>query len=163
MVTVGDKVPMELFEPLLKLLSKTKVSKTTVTSNRRDFPLRHRAVCYGMIKSRYSNSIGLSNWSKKKPDIYEEIMKLGKIICPFPFSSIHLNNNVVCPKHKDNHNVDNSLLISFGDYTGCNIVIGDVIYDAKYTPLIFNGAAIEHYNTDDLEGNKYSLIYYNIL
>ena len=79
------------------------------------------------------------------------------------FSSIHLNNNVVCPKHKDNRNVGNSLLVSFGDYTGCNIVIGDVIYDAKYTPLIFNGAEIEHYNTNDLEGNKYSLVYYNIL
>jgi hypothetical protein len=36
-------------------------------------------------------------------------------------------------------------------------------YYAKYQPLIFNGSKLEHYTTDDLVGNKYSLVFYNIL
>jgi hypothetical protein len=34
------------------------------------------------------------------------------------------------------------------------------MYDAKNTPIIFNGSQLEHWNTDDLEGLKYSLVFY---
>jgi len=56
-----------------------------------------------------------------------------------------------------------SCIVSIGDYTGCNLVIENKKYDAKYNPIVFNGSLIEHWNTDDLVGDKYSLIYYNIL
>jgi hypothetical protein len=52
------------------------------------------------------------------------------------------------------------MLLSFGDYTGCNIVIEGTMYDARHKPIIFNGSEREHWNTDDLSGNKYSLVYY---
>lgn len=55
-----------------------------------------------------------------------------------------------------------SMLISFGDYTGCNIVIEGIMYDAKYSPIIFNGSERHHWNTNDLQGNKYSLVFYTI-
>jgi hypothetical protein len=67
---------------------------------------------------------------------------------------------VVCPKHYDSKNVGESMLVSFGDYTGCNIVIEGIVYDAKHTPVIFNGSKREHWNTDNLTGNKYSLVFY---
>jgi hypothetical protein len=51
-------------------------------------------------------------------------------------------------------------LLSFGDYTGANIVIDGILHDAKYNPIVFNGAELEHWNTDDLVGNKYSLVFY---
>ena len=35
-------------------------------------------------------------------------------------------------------------------------------YDTHYQPLIFNGSEMEHYNTDDLVGDKYSLVFYYI-
>ena len=54
-----------------------------------------------------------------------------------------------------------SLLVSFGEYTGCNIVVNEKKYDANCRPVVFNGALHEHYNTDDLEGTKYSLVYFS--
>ena len=53
-----------------------------------------------------------------------------------------------------------SILLSFGDYTGCNIVINGDKYDANRQPIMFNGSLLEHYNSDDLVGNKYSLVFF---
>jgi len=160
-VQVLEKLPEDFFNPLLALLAKKKVPKVSEAANRKNFPKGHRAVPYGYVWGRVTRTVALSAASRKNPDIYNELVRIGKIFCPFEFKAIYLNNNVVCPKHFDGHNVGDSLLISFGDYTGCNIVINDVKYDARHTPVIFNGALLEHYNTDDLVGNKYSLIYYN--
>jgi hypothetical protein len=82
---------------------------------------------------------------------------------PFKWSSVLVNNNVVCGKHLDASNIGESVLLSIGDYEGCNIVVNGKKYDAKYQPLIFNGSKLEHYTTDDLVGNKYSMVFYNIL
>ena len=53
------------------------------------------------------------------------------------------------------------MLLSFGDYTGCKIIIGNQEYDADCKPLIFDGSKLEHHNTNDLIGTKYSLVYFN--
>jgi hypothetical protein len=121
---------------------------------------RHRAEQYGVIRARFQGTVGLSAASRKHPEIHDEIMRIGREICPFDFTSVQLNNNTVCPLHCDSKNVGSSLLISFGDYTGCNIVIDGTMYDARYKPIIFNGSEREHWNTDDLVGNKYSLVFY---
>lgn len=160
MVLIKETLKKERFDKLLELLNKIKVPRRSITSNRHNFPKFHRCMLLGITTGRFNGITGLSFCSKKYPKIYEEVCNLGRDICPFEFKSIHLNNNVVCPLHLDGKNIGESLLISFGDYTGCNIVIEDVIYDAKYTPIIFNGSLQKHWNTDDLVGNKYSLVYY---
>jgi hypothetical protein len=53
------------------------------------------------------------------------------------------------------------MLVSFGEYSGCNIVVEGAKLNADCQPIIFNGADLEHWNTDDLVGTKYSLVYYN--
>lgn len=159
-IVVEATQPAEMFTALFEMLSKITVKSIQGRSNRRGFPEKHRAFCFGITRGRFNGVVGLSMASKKYPDIYDEIMRIGKIICPFDFNSIHLNHNVVCPKHYDSKNVGESMLVSFGDYTGCNIVIEGIVYDAKHTPVIFNGSKREHWNTDDLTGNKYSLVFY---
>jgi len=129
--------------------------------NRRGFP-RHRRLVLGITRSRFGGLIGLSHDSTKYPEIFEEIVRIGDRICPFKFTSIHLNKNVTCPRHKDTNNKSKSMLVSFGEYTGGNIVIEGQIYDAKSNPIIFDGSKLEHWNTDDLQGTKYSLVYYCI-
>lgn len=160
MVEVLQTYPPEVFQPLLDLVSKRCIPKKSSTSNRKGFPPGHRAITFGITTSR-RNVTGLSHFSKKFPEMYKEIVRLGDLLCPIPYKSIHLNHNVVCPKHKDRSNTGNSMLISFGDYQGCNIVVEGQVYDAKHTPIIFNGAEMEHWNTDDLQGNKYSLVFFN--
>ena len=149
------------FYILENLLKNIIVQKKSSTNNRRGFP-PHRSITFGLTRGRFNGKKELSYFSKKYPEIYQEIIKIGKKWCPIEFTSIHLNHNLVCPKHKDSKNVGESCLVSFGEYTGCNIVINDVVYDAKYNPIVFNGAELEHYNTNDLHGNKYSLVFFKM-
>jgi hypothetical protein len=67
---------------------------------------------------------------------------------------------VVCPRHKDANNVGRSLLVSFGAYEGCGLVVEGMPYDTRHTPHIFDGSALEHWNVPTLVGTKYSLVYY---
>jgi len=150
---------------LYGMLENIYIRKKTYNNNRRNFPEYHQAMTFGYIRARFNNRlngelVSLSNDSKKFPEIYEEIMRIGNIYCPFKFNAIHVNKNVVCPKHKDSKNIGKSMLLSFGDYTGCNIVIEDEIYDANCNPIIFDGAKLLHWNTNDLVGTKYSLVFF---
>jgi hypothetical protein len=97
--------------------------------------------------------------SVKYPEIYKELQRIGDEI-GFKYNSIQVNRNLVCPSHIDKTNVGDSMLISFGDYKGCNIVINGVEYNAYHHPTIFNGSQLEHSNTPLLEGTKYSLVYF---
>jgi len=165
------KVQASLFEPLLKMLKETKLSikqdeesaKKVNGSFRKNFP-KHRANIFGVVKLRSVNGGGhaISRCSLDKQALYDEITRIGDIIVPFKYSSILINNNTVCGKHLDANNVGQSLIVSIGDYTGCNLMIEEKKYDAHYQPLIFNGSEMEHYNTDDLVGDKYSLVFYYI-
>ena len=155
----------ELFE-LYSMLENIIFPKKTESTNRRGFPIGHQALTFGYTRARFVSRkngklFDLSNCSLKYPEIYNELLRIGNIYCPFDFTSIHVNRNVVCPKHKDSRNIGKSMLLSFGDYTGCNIIINEKKYDANCRPLIFDGANFEHYNSDDLQGTKYSLVYYN--
>lgn len=122
---------------------------------------RHRAMTLGMIRARNTKKYGLSYNSKKYPNLYDAIMRLGKSIVPFEFNAIHINHNVVCPRHLDPYNSGKSLLVSLGDYEGCNLVIeGHGEYNTNCSPLIFDGAKSYHYNTPLIRGNKYSLVFF---
>jgi hypothetical protein len=159
------EIPASELSLLYCMLENIYIPKKTEATNRRGFPLGHQSTTFGMTRARFKrlngNIYDLSNYSIKYPEIYNELLRIGNIYCPFKFTSIHINKNVVCPKHKDNKNVGKSMLVSFGDYAGCNIVIEDKMYDANLKPIIFNGAELEHWNTNDLVGDKYSLVYFN--
>tara|TARA_R110002167_G_scaffold99886_4_gene261252 strand:- start:441 stop:2306 length:1866 start_codon:yes stop_codon:yes gene_type:complete len=147
----------KLFNLFEDILFKMKKGST----GRRGFP-EYRGAVFGLTRPRfkYKGYLQLSTDSKISPEAYEEIMRIGKIICPFEFNSVQVNKNLVCPPHKDSNNMGLSLLVSFGDYSGCNIMIENKKYDANCRPIIFNGADMEHYNSDDLVGTKYSLVFF---
>lgn len=149
------------YDNLYDMFEKVLLTKRIVANNRRGFP-HYRGAVFGMVRPRfhYKGYDQLSKDSIKFPHIYEEINRIGKIICPFEWKSVQVNKNLVCPPHKDSKNSGMSLLVSFGDYTGCNIVVEGSAYDAKHRPTIFDGAKYEHWNSDDLVGTKYSLVYF---
>lgn len=135
----------------------------------------HRAMTMGMVKQRISRKYELSYSSKKYPKLYEAILRFGKTL-DFEFNSIHINHNVVCSRHLDPDNVGKSLLVSFGDYEGCNLIIetedGLKEYNTNCSPIIFDGTKHYHYNTPfagtprtpssrEKSGNKYSLVFFS--
>lgn len=166
----------DIFEPILNILKTLKFrnnhayveGKKNSGNYRKNFG-KHKSIIFGYIKNRSGlikkfnkEKYDLSRHTKKDMFIWEELKKIGDKICPFPYSSCYINNNTISGKHYDSNNVGLSCIVSIGDYQGCNLVINNKIYNAKYQPIIFDGSKLEHWNTDDLEGNKYSLIFYNI-
>ena len=173
------KIQPAFFQPLLNILTRVTLSRKQneaeakksgkyTGSFRKNFPA-HRTDVFGLVKLRPKDWVrnggsmfAISAASKTKTNLYEELKRIGDIIVPFEYTSILINNNTVSGKHLDASNMGQSLLVSIGDYEGCNIMIEGKKYDAKYQPLIFNGSEMEHWNTDDLVGNKYSLVFYKI-
>lgn len=158
MVSLLNSMPCDEFNVLYDMLENISISIKKGESSRRGFGA-HRATTFGMVRGRYNGILGLSHSSHKYPDIYKEILRIGSLI-DMKFNAIHLNHNVVCPKHLDSNNYGDSVLISFGEYEGCNIVIEDKKYDAFCQPIKFDGSKLYHWNTNDLIGNKYSLVFY---
>jgi len=154
--------PSELFE-LYNMLDNLYIARKNKNTNRRGFPLGHQATTFGFTRGRFHGRYELGMMSKKYPEIYNELLKIGNTYCPFKFTSIHINKNVVCPKHRDSQNTGKSMLLSFGDYRGCNIVIEGQEYDANCQPIVFDGSSLEHWNTEFIgeENNKYSLVFFN--
>jgi hypothetical protein len=151
------KTEFEYLEAMLKTIN---IPRKSHTNNRRGFPEKHRAITLGQTKGRFNGIRGLSYYSKKHPELWNEVQRLGKIIVPFEWNSCHINHNVVCPPHKDSGNISQSCIISFGNYTGCDLIVEGVKQETHYTPLIFDGTTNTHWNTNDLVGNRYSLVFY---
>ena len=170
------EVSHKLFDSILDILSNLsfRKNKSYIKGNKNHGNYRknfeaHLSLVYGLIENRPvimkkfdKEKYELSKWTKRKPYVWEELKKIGDMIVPFEYTSCYINHNTVCGKHFDSNNVGKSCIVSIGDYEGCDLVIGSKKYTAKYKPLIFDGSKIEHYNTDDLIGEKYSLIFYNI-
>ena len=163
-VRILEPIPESEFEKLLEMLSTIKIPKTA-NNNRKGF-LNARYLCWGLTKQRFGQKICLSAITKRRPDIWEEIKRLGSLLknsdgSQFLFSSVHLNQNVECPPHKDKGNIGNSVLVGFGDYTGGHLCVeSGAEYDIRHQPICFNGSQIEHWNTPMESGSKYSLVFY---
>jgi hypothetical protein len=147
-----------LLGELYDKLEKINITCRNTTDTRRGFG-KHRSCVFGITKQRATHKIAIAKYSVKHPEIWKLIQQIGDHF-DIDYNAVHLNKDVICPKHKDEKNVGKSVLLSFGDYTGCNIVIEGNKYDANCNGIIFNGANLEHWNTDDLQGTKYSLIFY---
>jgi hypothetical protein len=161
MIEVLQTIHQDRFSKIEELLNNITFPVHSV-NNRAGFP-KHRSFVIGLTKHRCHRYVMPARLNDIYPELLDELFKLGDEICPFNFTSVYVNKNVVSPKHKDSNNIGESLIVSLGNYTGCNLVIDNKIYDAKYTPIIFNGAELEHYNINNLVGTKYSLIFYTVL
>lgn len=165
MVTQLPSVPIEECDKIYKALSSITIRKLSTINSRKGFE-KQRSCVFGIVRSKYQGTVGLSKYSIDYPDIYQALKEFGKIVCgDFEFDSIQVNHNVTSPRHKDKGNIGKSIIISVGDYTGSQLgtIQNDIeiFYDTNNKPILFNGAVVEHFNTPDLKGNKYSIIFYN--
>ena len=107
----------------------------------------------------------LSSLSVKYPDLMVMCAKICRSIdADFDFTTIQINKNCVCMPHLDSSNVGESILVSFGDYTGGQLNIKDrdtiTSIDTDLQPIKFNGSKYFHWN-NTFEGTKYSIVFYN--
>ena len=167
-----SRVPPTLFERLHGMLDCINLQKKK-ENHRRGFP-PHECGVFGMTYPKFRKKgepkmLQLAKASLEYPKLYAELQRVGKLLCPadFKFNAIHINKNTKCPEHLDDRNGGKSVLVSFGEYEGSMIStrVGEEkkVFNTKCQPVLFDGRYVWHGNTeriDDLQGDKYSLVYY---
>jgi hypothetical protein len=145
----------------LKAIVIPKLKKNTQNRVRSALPDGSRSIAFGYVMKRIGRKFELSSITHKYPEIYTQLKALiNDIDSNFTYTSIQVNRNVICNPHKDKNNVGKSIIISFGDYSGCEFVIEDVIYNTHNQPISFDGSKLTHWNTNELNGDKFSIVYY---
>lgn len=119
-----------------------------------------RSQCFGMVRKR-SMAPDLSRNSWCDPRLHYLLMLFARNHVEIPFTSIQVNDNYPCAKHRDKHNVGNSYIVAFGDYTGGELVLDNKEYNIRHRPLLFDGSKIEH-STKDFTGRRWSLVFHTL-
>ena len=163
--TLLPPVPAEEFTKLYDMLEKiTLPLKAPNCLGRSKFAERHRACAWGEAFHFTKRKINLSRMSKKHPLIHDEIMRVAHLICDpagHTFTSVYMNRNNTCDPHRDRSNHGDLIIVSFGNYTGCTLMIEEANANAYLQPILFDGTKQTHWNTRDLTGIKYSLVFYS--
>lgn len=126
-----------------------------------------RTQVFGWINKRGKGPGPAAN-NLKYPELYKKLCNFGEILkqkfaqndFDFQYDGIQLNHNYESLKHIDKNNVGESVLVSFGEYEGGELVVEDVIYDTRLQPILFDGSKYYHWNKPIVNGNKYSLVFF---
>ena len=119
-----------------------------------------RSQCFGLVRKR-SMAPDLSRNSWCDPRLHYLLMLFARLHVDIPFTSIQVNDNYPCAKHRDKHNVGNSYIVAFGDYTGGELVLGGKEHNVRHRPMLFNGAEVEH-SVKDFVGRRWSLVFHTL-
>ena len=123
-----------------------------------------QSITLGYIRPRHKRKDEprvLTVKTKKHEKLYELCKEYIQHLNPdFQYTTICVNKNLVCRRHRDAKNDGQSLIVGLGDYEGGNLYVEGVKFNIKENPVIFNGYQQEHYNDEILKGTKYSIIYY---
>ena len=158
MVVELPEIDSSAFKELLEHLTTKKIEMNRYRSNSG----LGRSQCYGIVRKR-SMAPDLSRCSWKDAKMHYLLMKFARVNVPIPFTSIQVNENYQTKKHKDTHNIGDSLIVAFGSYTGGELVLYEgnnkKEYNISNRPLLFNGSKTYH-STNDFTGQRYSLVFH---
>lgn len=155
-VKLNDAAKKFLNEKLIPLITNTTIR---VTDSRKNSGYgRSQVFGYGNVRGK---GFGEFKNNTDYAELYRALLIFGSKIVPdyIPFTAIQVNHNYKTKKHIDGNNIGLSLAVSFGDFTGGELVVGGKEYQTKEYPIIFNGALSEHFNRA-IKGDRYSLVYF---
>lgn len=98
-----------------------------------------------------------------RPKLYKHLLDFADKHVNIPYNAITVNQNYKSQPHYDKHNLGNSFLVGFGDYTNGELKIyeSDLSgeHNIRYNPIIADFSKLLH-STNDWTGNRYSLVFY---
>jgi len=156
------------FDKLFEMLERTKLKKRSQKHNncRKNFDEHHSAL-FGLVKPRYKSGKQISRDSRDHPEIYQEVLRIGALVCKAPFNSIQILKDLQCKAHRDSHNQNLSTVIAFGPFEGGELCIQEnetsenfVAHSTKFQAIEFDGSVLTHFNLPHT-GTKYSLVFFN--
>lgn len=129
---------------------------------------------FGSIIKRFSKNRDLEECKNnyEYPEVWKILQEIGKKFVNVEWTAIQVNHNYASLKHIDKNNYGNSWIVSFGNFVGGELCLDPncqeftksnyvSIVDTQYKPFIFNGSKVPHWN-NEITGNKYSIIFFNI-
>ena len=85
---------------------------------------------------------------------------------PIEWDGVQLNDRYASAPHRDKGNDGDSFTVTFGDFTGGELLLhdfdGDIAIDTRHKSYLFNGSQITH-STAPFEGRRYCLVFYRIV
>jgi len=128
-----------------------------------------RSQTFGIVQRRSLHpDISRNTW--KHPYLFRLLCEFAKKHVPVPFTSVQVNDSVVCAKHKDKGNTGLSYIVAFSKsaedtFTGGDLSITEGAKENKYNinlrPLLFDGSSLLH-GTEPFEGTRYSIVFHTI-
>jgi hypothetical protein len=98
-----------------------------------------------------------------RPKLYKHLIDFADKHVDISYNAITVNQNYKSIPHYDKHNLGNSYLVAFGDFTDGDLKIhgGDLSgnHNIRYNPIKADFSKFLH-STDDWTGNRYSLVFY---
>ena len=115
--------------------------------------------CLGATSSKKQQRVVVHSHTRDFEAATREILallrQLGVVDGSFPFSSIQINHNAEVKPHTD-RNGGLSIALSFGNFSGGELVVGGKVVGTFKKGVIVDGA-VEHYVTAH-SGDRYSMI-----
>lgn len=125
-----------------------------------------RTVCFGLVGKRCEPP-GPSRWNDKRPEVWAELQELAKSLpVPEGWTSCVVNQDFPCLPHFDSGNVGPSCIVSFGCYSGGELVMEDASgnrteINTCYAPIVGDFSKTRHW-VKPLSGVKMSLVFFKL-
>ena len=143
-----------LLDPLKHMLDDIQLGVTNRSNSGRGV-----SQCFGFVPRR-ALGVGeaMNNYRYKR--LYAELKRIAGIICPGNnYTCFSVNINYEALTHIDAHNDGSSTTVSFGDFTGGELVVGDQAISTRYNPVTFNAFNTPH-SVNKCYGTRYSIVMY---
>lgn len=151
-----DPVPKEAFTEIIKELE----SRSLEINKYRNNVGIGRSQCFGIV-SRRSLCPDLSRQSWKRVKLHHLLMEYAKTYVNIPFTSIQVNQNMICEEHLDKGNIGLSYIVGFGSYEGGALCVEDYNHNIQYRPLLFDGSKQRH-KTKPFRSDRYTIVFHTI-
>jgi len=125
-----------------------------------------KSQAFGIIR-RWSYRPFLSRNTWMRPVLYQLLLDFAARHVAITWDGITVNDSYVSAPHRDKGNQGHSYTVSFGDFTGGELCIGNpagefIKIDTHNKGYLFNGAGETHW-TAPFQGRRFCLVFYSIV
>jgi hypothetical protein len=123
-----------------------------------------RSQAFGIIR-RWSYRPWVSRNCWLRPELWETLQAFAAKHVHISWDAVQVNDSYQSAPHRDKGNCGESFIVSFGDYTGGELVIDvsgtEQVINTRFRGHHFNGSKLLHWNKP-IEGQKFSLVFFKI-
>lgn len=100
---------------------------------------------------------------KNNPLLLSELCELFELINPFEYNCVYITKNGGHQCIYDDKKFGKKATISFGNWSGNELLIEDERVDDKNRLVVYDGTCLSAETTPHISGDKYNISFYNIM